>query len=145
MHVSHNGYEVKLLKDDNGFIPPARQSKTRLRFYRQIYQKECQPSLLDILLKDIDETNASESKNLVLLYKIGNQGQLLGLELFCTDGAKSGNDYPTAIWNTEIPHPADSQSQFNKYEESSKDVRIFDDEDQENDEDLDIFKDGTNG
>jgi len=143
LHISHNGYEIKLLKDDNGHIPPARHSKTRLRFYRQIYQRQHQQTLFESLEQAIEENNVSESKNLVLLYKIGRKGQLLGLELFCTDGAKSQNDSPTAIWSAEIPHPAESKSQNNQYERPIKDAQIFDDTDEDS-EDLDIFKDGTN-
>lgn len=144
LHVSHNGYEIKLLKDDGGLIPPAKHSKTRLNFYRQIYQREHQSSLFDIFLEAIKENDVSESKNLVLLYKIGKQGQLLGLELFCTDGAKSEHDSPTAIWSIEVPHPADISSQGNQYERPIKDANIFDDADEQDSGDIDIFKDGTN-
>jgi hypothetical protein len=61
--------------------------------------------------------------------------------LACTEKTEHNFAAPLLAWQIPVPHSAEITSKINQYEEPLRDVRTFEeDEEQE----LDIFQDGTN-
>lgn len=140
LHITYKGYDIKVLKFQNNGQPPiAGKSKSRLRFYNHNFNRKL--PCVDELYGVIEELGLEDRRELIVLYKVGRDGNFLGLELACTEKAEHQFASPSLSWNIPIPHPAKSQSS-NKYEEQSKDISTFEDENEAVD-DLDIFKDGT--
>ncbi len=139
LHISYKGYEIKVLKTQKDGQPPlCGKSKNRWKFFNH----KKQPSLFDEFADTIREFGLEEQRELLVLYRVGRDGNFLGLELTCTENFEQLYAPMPLDWRIATPHPANIQAQLDKYDEPSKDVTIFDD--QEDDQDLDIFKDGTN-
>ncbi len=139
LHISYKGYEIKVLKTQNDGQPPlCGKSKNRWKFFNH----KKQLSLFDEFANTIKEFGLEERRELLVLYRVSRDGNFLGLELTCTNNFEQLYAPMPLDWKITTPHPAVMQAQLDIYDEPSKDVTIFDD--QEDDQDLDIFKDGTN-
>lgn len=139
LHISYKGYEIKVLKAQKDGQPPlCGKSRNRWRFFN--HKKH--PSLFDDFAATIKEFGLEERRELLMLYRVSGDGNFLGLELTCTNNFEQLYAPMPLDWRIATPDPATIQAPLDKYDEPSKDVTIFDD--QEDDRDLDIFKDGTN-
>lgn len=142
IHIMHKGYDIKVLKvQSNGSPPICGKSKNRWAFFN--HHRETTLPGIDKFEEIIKEFQIEERRELLVLYKVGSDGNFLGLELTCTEQPKLNFAPLPLAWQIPIPHPAKSETASNKYEETTKDIETFDD--QEDAGDVDIFKDGTEG
>jgi hypothetical protein len=142
IHINCKGYEIKVLKYQNNGLPPiCGKSANRWKFYNHKFNRKL-PGI-DEFYDVIKELGLEERRELLVLYKVGKDGNFLGLELACTEKAEHKFAPPLLDWKIPVPHSAKTSSNTNKYEEQAKDVTNFETEDDTADE-LDIFHDGRN-
>jgi hypothetical protein len=142
IQISYKGYDIKVLKVSPKGLPPiCGKSLNRWKFYNHKFPQTL-PGF-DEFENIIKELELEERRELLVLYKVGRDGNFLGLELICTEKTVGDFAPPLIAWQHSVPHPAKSTSNKTQYEEMPKDVRTFEDDNDVAD-DVDIFQDGTN-
>lgn len=142
IHIFHKGYSLKLLKAASDGGPPiAGQSKSRWEWYNHGFGQHF--LFEDDMASVIREIGAEERRELIVLYKVARDGSFRGLTLLCIESASKQYGKPEVAWDTSVPHPATTATTYTSYEQEPTDLGNIDLRQDEAD-DLDIFKDGTN-
>jgi hypothetical protein len=142
LHVFHKGYDLKILKADaNGNPPIAGRSNARFAFYNHGFGAV--KLFEDDMASLIKEMGAEERRELLILYKVSLDGNFLGLTLVCIEAAPKQYGKPLVAWGTKVPHPAAATNANAPYQPSPVDLDNIDKQEDDAD-DLGIYKDGTN-
>lgn len=104
LSLTCGGYQIRILKSDDGELPVPGPSKRRQEFWNQ----------LSINFGD-DPTSSSESSflpalNLVVLWDVDASYHLKTLKLSCPKSGSTTKDSVSDYWTVVIPHPVESLS-----------------------------------
>jgi hypothetical protein len=115
LYLRFGGYQIRILKSDNGKLPVPGLSKPKQEFYNQQLEFDfmnsgpglSQPSLL----------------NLVVLWEVSGLRNLEKLTLVCPKAGSTTRDSVEQYWEIHIPHPAHSQEP-QQFAETVEDLEI---------------------
>jgi hypothetical protein len=101
LYLRFAGYQIRILKSDNGRLPVPGPSRPKQEFYNQQLE-------FDFMNSGSDQSHQN-LLNLVVLWEVSGLRNLEKLVLVCPKAGSTTRDSVEQHWEIQIPHPAQSQ------------------------------------
>jgi hypothetical protein len=115
LYLRFGGYQIRILKSDNGKLPVPGTSKPKQEFYSQQLEFD--------FMNSGPENSQRSLLNLVVLWEVSGLRNLEKLILVCPKAGSTTRDSVEQHWEIQIPHPAHSQG-LGQFVESVEDLEI---------------------
>ena len=102
LHLRFAGFQIRILKSDNGRLPVPGPSKPKQEFYNQQLEFGFMNAGADAIDRNV--------VNLVVLWDVTGLRNLERLTLVCPKAGSTTRDSVEQHWEIQIPHPADLES-----------------------------------
>jgi hypothetical protein len=100
LYLRFGGFQIRILKSDNGKLPVPGPSKQKQEFYGQQLEFD--------FMRSNSGQSVSSPLNLVVLWDLSGLRNLERLTLVCPKAGSTTRDSVEQHWEIQIPHPADS-------------------------------------
>jgi hypothetical protein len=100
LYLRFGGFQIRILKSDNGKLPVPGPSKPKQEFYSQQLEFD--------FMQSKSGQPACSLLNLVILWDLSSLRNLERLTLVCPKAGSTTRDSVEQHWEIQIPHPADS-------------------------------------
>jgi hypothetical protein len=108
LYLRFGGYQIRILKSDNGKLPVPGTSRPKQEFYSQQLEFDFMPA-------ETGEPTRS-LLNLVVLWDVSGLRNLEKLTLVCPKAGSTTRDSVEQHWEIQIPHPAHLQEPMPRVE-----------------------------